>query len=664
MNKSLLAIFTVMLGVYGFTDVQAANAGQALKRIGYQRSEDGGIRSDKVSPALGEVINEIDRVNVSRGNPDDVSGLEELSTRLVKVDADGMIEVYIHCNEIGDDNVDRLVDLGLDAEVINDDLKIVQGWLPHEVIEEASGLGFVDRITPPSYGHTRVGSVTAQADSIIGAEQARAEFGIDGSGVKVGVISDGIASLGNSQASGDLPSFVQIGDAGSGDEGTAILEIIHDIAPGADLAFHTGNSTLKFIEAIEFFSNNGVDIIVDDIGYLTEPFFQDGSVAQAAADAVKQGMVFVSAAGNDQDRHYQALYLDVDPGDDESNNHDFGAAAGQASTNRMSYLLPAGGEVVVVLQWSDSFGGSSNDFDLFLVEPGTNTVIDSSTVIQNGNDDPIEIAGIQNDGDTSSSFEIVVDKFSGEDQTLEIVFNGDGNLQEFNVPEDSIYGHPAHPDVIATGATFNSEVDFFSSFGPSSIFHDPVVTVSSKNTESSLKAAALLESRPKPDISAPNGLSTTVPGFTNFFGTSAAAPVVAAAAALVYQAAEFADTTLASEISTESAIATRQTPQEIRDILMNTATDIGPSGFDNTSGAGIVDAFAAVEEALQGLAGPGSGPGDGGNTGSGGNGNGGGGCSLLSGAGKSPHSGSIIFNILVLLVPAIFGALIQIRRRI
>jgi Subtilase family len=661
MNKTLLAIFAVILGVYGSTGVQAEDSEQVLKRIGYESSEDGGIRSDKITPVLGEVIDEIERINVSRDNLDE-SGLEELSTRLVKVDSEGMIEVYIHCNEVGQENLSNLMDLGLETEVINDNLKIIQGWLPHDVIEEASELGFVDKIIPPSYGHTRVGSVTAEADSIIGADQARAEFGIDGSGVKVGVISDGVASLGNSQASGDLPSFVQIGDAGSGDEGTALLEIIHDIAPGADLAFHTGNSTMKFIEAVEFFSNNGVDIIVDDIGYLSEPFFQDGSVAQAAANAVKQGKVFVSAAGNDQDRHYQALYMDVDPGDGDSENHDFGAAAGEASTNRMSYLLPAGGEVVVILQWSDAFGGSSNDYDLFLVEPGTTDVIDSSESIQNGNDDPIEIAAVENNGGVSAAFEIVIDKFSGEDQTLEIFFNGNGTLQEFNVPEDAIFGHPAHPDVIAVGATFNGEIDFFSSFGPSSIFFDPVVTVSSLDTGSSLKAATLLETRPKPDISAPNRTSTTVPGFTDFFGTSAAAPVVAAAAALVYQAVEFANLTLASGQTIESAIAARQTPQEILDILMDTATDIGPPGFDNTSGAGIVDAFAAVDEALQGLAGPGSGLG--GNPGNGGNGNGGGGCSLLSGAGMSPYSGTVMFNILILLIPAIFVALSFVRRRI
>ena len=662
MNKTILAIFVMILGAYGLFHVQGAHAERTLYRVGYERSERSSVTSDKVSPRLAEVIDEIDR-NVSRDSLDE-SGLEGISTKLVKVNPEGMVQVYVHCNEVGEDNLSRLLDLGLETEVINDDLKIIQGWLPHDLINQASELGFVDKITPPSYGHTRVGSITPDVVGEIGADQVMSEFGIDGSGVKIGVISDGVGNLGASQASGDLP-FVQVGGPSSGgSEGTAMLEIIHDIAPGAELAFHTGNTTARFIQAIEFFCNNDVDIIVDDIGYLSEPYFQDGSVAQAAGDAVNQGKIFISAAGNDQDRHYQAPYTDIAPGDDESDNHDFGVAAGEASTNRMTYLLPAGGDVSIFLQWSDAFGASSNDYDLFAVEPGTTNTIASSTIIQNGDDDPLEFISVGNNGSTAGTFEIVIDKFSGEDKTLEIFFNGNGELLEFNVPEDSVYGHPAHPDVIGTGATNNGQIDFFSSFGPSSIFHGPVVTVSSLTRDADLKGLVPVEQRPKPDISAPNRIATTVPGFFNFAGTSAAAPVLAGAAALTYQALEFANQALASAQSAEGLIASRQNPEEVREILTSTATDIGPPGVDNTSGAGIVNAFEAVEEALQGLPGPGPG-GNGGNPGNGGGGGGGGGCALVSAeAVGSQSNGSVITNILILLVPSILAAMIIVRRRI
>ena len=358
----------------------------------------------------------------------------------------------------------------------------MQGWIPGGSVEKAAELGFVLRITPPSYGHTRAGSVTTEGDEIMGSDEARETFGVDGAGIKVGVISDGVDSLAASQLSGDLPNIVQVGDPGSGDEGTAILEIVYDIAPGADLAFHNGTTTLNFIEAIEFFTNNGVDVIVDDIGFLAEPFFQDGSIAQAAAGAVDNGIIYVSSAGNDGDAHYQALFLDTDPGDAETELHDFGLAAGEGSDVGMTIELPANRTSIVVLQWSNPFGEASDDYDLFLVDPDTADILASSTDTQNGDDDPIEIAAISNDGPGTGFFDIVINKFSGEDQTLEIFFNQGGTPVEFNVSENSVYGHPAAPGVISVGATFEGDVDFFSSEGPSSIFFPSVVTVAAVET--------------------------------------------------------------------------------------------------------------------------------------------------------------------------------------
>ena len=79
-----------------------------------------------------------------------------------------------------------------------------------------------------------VGSRNSQGDPKHQANTARATFGADGTGVRIGVLSDGVASLAASQALGDLGTVTVLpGQAGSGDEGTAMLEIIHDLAPGA-----------------------------------------------------------------------------------------------------------------------------------------------------------------------------------------------------------------------------------------------------------------------------------------------------------------------------------------------------------------------------------------------------------------------------------------------
>ena len=88
------------------------------------------------------------------------------------------------------------------------------------------------------------GGNTSEGDLTHGASQARAFYAVTGAGVKVGVISDGVDSLATLQASGDLPAVeVLPGQAGSGDEGSAMLEIVHDLAPGAQLAFDPVSET-------------------------------------------------------------------------------------------------------------------------------------------------------------------------------------------------------------------------------------------------------------------------------------------------------------------------------------------------------------------------------------------------------------------------------------
>jgi hypothetical protein len=127
-------------------------------------------------------------------------------------------------------------------------------------------------------------------------------FGVTGAGVKVGVISDSAQSLAALQASGDLPAGVTIlpGQAGSGtSEGTAMMEIVNDIAPGASLFFATANGgQAQFAQNILDLHAAGCNIIVDDVGYFAEPVFQDGIIAQAVETVAAAGTSYFSAAGN------------------------------------------------------------------------------------------------------------------------------------------------------------------------------------------------------------------------------------------------------------------------------------------------------------------------------------------------------------------------------
>jgi len=156
-----------------------------------------------------------------------------------------------------------------------------------------------------------VGSVTSEGDATHGAATARATFHVDGTGVKIGVLSDGVTSLALSQARGDLGAVTVLpGQTGSGDEGTAMLEIIHDLAPGAQLYFATANpSSTTFAQNIRNLRAAGCDIIVDDIYYFGESPFQDGQspsvisvtnggvIAQAVKDVTATGALYFLPQG-------------------------------------------------------------------------------------------------------------------------------------------------------------------------------------------------------------------------------------------------------------------------------------------------------------------------------------------------------------------------------
>ena len=203
----------------------------------------------------------------------------------------------------------------------------------------------------------------------------RAWSELRGVGVKVGVISDGVDSMSDSQFLDDLPAKVEIDPElpGEGDEGTALLEIVHDLAPGASLAFSGPIGSLEMVEAIDWLANDafggaGADIIVDDLGFYREPYFEDGAVALAAADAVAGGAVFVSAGGNQARRHYEAEFVDGGDGFHAfaPNDTAMGIATGFVRVSPRSVR----GRVTAILQWSDRWGAAGTDYDLFVCVGG------------------------------------------------------------------------------------------------------------------------------------------------------------------------------------------------------------------------------------------------------------------------------------------------------
>ena len=495
----------------------------------------------------------------------------------VRVDDQGNVQVYIYTYATDDLSLSRLHNRGVRTELVSSDEGIVQGWVPVDNLTAVADLKFVTRITPPDYAVTKTDGVNSEGDLIHRAHVVRGLSGFTGAGVTVGVISNGVDSRSSAQATGDLPAQFEIDPdlPGEGDEGTALLEIVHDLAPDARLAFAGPSTSLEMIEAIEFlayeaFGGAGVDIIVDDLGFFGEPMFADGPVAEAAQQATDDGAVFLSAAGNSARDHYVGTYDDGTDG-----YHEF--AAGDTA---LSIVARSGARVF--LQWSDPFGASSNDFDLYVCLQGyvytdfnlQNGNCWASGGPQDGDDDPFE--GLAIGHPSTALFDVFIHAYDlqvpNPAPQLKLYVLG-GQALEHGSASGGIFGHAAASGVLAVGAIpaddpGNNDIEPFSDQGPVEIYHPA------------------RETRQKPDITAIDGVAITgAGGFSNpFFGTSAASPHAAGIAALVMQAER-----KANPGGSKAYIA-----NQVFNTLRDTAVDLGAAGIDNVYGYGRVDALAAI----------------------------------------------------------------------
>ena len=231
------------------------------------------------------------------------------------------------------------------------------------------------------------GIALSQGDKAQTSDLARAGFQLDGSGVKVCVLSDSYNTLPGDNANidvsnGDLPGSgnpsgrntpVQVlKDYPYGsrtDEGRAMLQIVHDVAPGSPLAFRTGViSEGDLASGIIECAQQGCDVIVDDVTFLTSPFYQDGVIAKAVDSVAAMGVTYFTSAGNFGNKSYEGAFSPmVAPLGIAGQAHDFGG-----NDNLLSVSLPPG-NYTIVMQWQDSIyslgqtsTGTVNDFDIYL----------------------------------------------------------------------------------------------------------------------------------------------------------------------------------------------------------------------------------------------------------------------------------------------------------
>lgn len=386
-------------------------------------------------------------------------------------------------------------------------------------------------------------AVTSQGVALTGASDFHS-LAFNGTGVKIGVIDLGFASLATAQATGDLPTNLTITDytgTGTGgiNHGTLVAEVVHDMAPGAQLYLAKVATELQLQSAVNAMIAAGVKVINHSVGWFAAAFYDGtGIFCDIAASAAQAGITWVNAAGNSRNQHYLGLFSDTNA----DLRHEF--AAGQ---NYNSITLNAGTRVSLILNWDD-YAKVDVDYNLYLYNGNPDaggTQVASSADAQTGRRGQWPVEFIDFTAPTSATYYIVVRKADSFEPAVRLtLFVNSANLAVKTTA--SSLAQPADcASVMAVGATQLSDgVEDFSSEGPTT------------------------DGRIKPEVSGPNRVLTSLSG--SFAGTSAASPHVAGAAALLL------DRNPAWGVAA------------VRNALIQTAKDVSVSGFDYRTGHGRI----------------------------------------------------------------------------
>lgn len=354
----------------------------------------------------------------------------------------------------------------------------------------------------------RKDALVSEGVAVVGADGWQ-KAGITGKGVKIGIVDLGFDGydrlIGTELNNVTARSFRTSGDITGGGEshGAAVAEIVQDAAPDAQLFLANFETDLEFGNAVNWLINNKVDIISCSIGWTNAgPYNGTGPVDDAVNNARDTyGILWFNSAGNEGERHWAGSWAD-NTGDGYLNF---------TPDSKFNTIYVSGGTyVTLVLSWDDPWGASCNDLDLYLYDSGYREVA-TSLNWQRCRENPVET--ISYFATTTGYYHIGVKKYQLSGTVRINLFSFDYDLL-YKVPAGSISIPADARGAVAVGATRLKDdvLESFSSQGPT------------------------MDGRTKPDLTAPDGVSTITYGPNNFYGTSASAPLAAGTGALVKSA--------------------------------------------------------------------------------------------------------------------------------
>ncbi len=408
--------------------------------------------------------------------------------------------------------------LGGTVEGAVPELGLVKVSLPPHGLRPLSESAGVRRLRPPFYPTRK--DVVSEGAAMVHAPEWIARTGADGSGVTVAVLDGdyaGVEGLIGSElpAGTEITPFVaaRLGQFQDG-HGTACAELIHDVAPGAQIVLFGMEDDVSWATALGEIADRGIPIVSHSIGWDNwEPTDGRSWWARWVNHVSRRGVTFVTAAGNEVGDYYKGSYSDAD-GD------------GLVEFDGRTEYLPVGvygGGSLVNLRWDEAYEGARHDYDLYIVteEFQGNPVFE---------DNPAIVASSQETQDGSGYPIEWVDLDVDDTQVLYAVIRTDPGSTPDPEQHFSLFSQGGvHPDYMAIQGTLALPADAVAA-----------MAVAAVNLLGGLEGYSSRgpteDGRVKPDIAAPTQVSTASFGPGEFWGTSAATPHVAGAAALLLSA--------------------------------------------------------------------------------------------------------------------------------